>query len=87
MSTYKPFIAGEAPLGTVVQIGRDTLAEREAAAEFQRYLFQYFENLTSGQTGWGVTFNEWLEMTQGWKHHGRKKYERRMSIKEAFGCK
>jgi hypothetical protein len=76
------FIADEAPLGTIVQIGRDTPDERIARAEFHRYLFQYFEQLTSGQTGWGVDFNAWLEMTQGWKHHGRKKYERVMSLGE-----
>jgi len=78
----RPFIADEAPIGTIVQIGRDTPDERIARAEFHRYLFQYFEQLTSGQTGWGVDFNAWLEMTRGWKHHGRKKYERIMSIEE-----
>ena len=78
----RPFIAGEAPLGTIVQIGRDTPDERIARSEFHCYLFQYFEQLTSGQTGWGVDFNAWLEMTRGWKHHGRKKYERIMSIGE-----
>jgi len=78
----RPFIADEAPLGTIVQIGRDTPDERIAGSEFHRYLFQYFEQLTSGQTGWGVDFNGWLEMTRGWKHHGRQKYERIMSIGE-----
>mgnify|MGYP006352244651 CR=1 FL=1 len=78
----RPFIADASPLGTIVQIGRDTPDERIARAEFHRYLFQYFEQLTSGQTGWGVDFNAWLEMTRGWKHHGCKKYERIMSIED-----
>jgi len=78
----RPFIADEAPLGTIVHIGRNTPDERIAHSEFHSYLFQYFEQLTSGQTGWGVDFNAWLEMTRGWKHHGRKKYERIMSIGE-----
>ena len=76
------FIADEAPLGTIVQIGSDTPDERIARSEFHRYLFQYFEQLTSGQTGWGVSFNAWLEMIKGWKHHGRKKYERVITIVE-----
>jgi hypothetical protein len=78
----RPFVADEAPLGTIIQIGRDTPDERIARSELHRYLFQYFEQLTSGQTGWGVDFNAWLEMTRGWKHHGRRKYERIMSIGE-----
>jgi hypothetical protein len=78
----RPFVADEAPLGTIVQVGRDTQDERLARSEFHRYLFQYFEHLTSGQTGWGVDFNAWLEMSRGWKHHGRRKYERIMSIGE-----
>jgi hypothetical protein len=78
----RPFIADEAPLGTIVQIGLETPDERLARSEFHRYLFQYFEQLNSGQTGWGVDFNAWLEMTRGWKHHGRRKYERIMSIGE-----
>jgi hypothetical protein len=78
----RPFIADEAPLGTIVQIGIETPDERLARSEFHRYLFQYFEQLTSGQTGWGVDFNAWLEMTRGWKHRGRRKYERIMSIGE-----
>lgn len=78
----RPFIADEAPLGTIIHIGRETPDERLAQAEFHRYLFQYFENLSSGQTGWGVDFHAWLEMSRGWKHHGRKKYERIMSIGE-----
>lgn len=81
----RPFIADEASLGTIVQIGLGTPDERIARSEFQRYLFQYFEQLTSGQTGWGVDFNSWLEMTRGWKHHGRKKYERIMSIEDMIG--
>lgn len=81
-TVVQPFIADEAPLGTTVQIGCDTPDERIARSEFHRYLFQYFEQLTSGQTGWGVDFNAWLEMARGWKHHGRKKYERIMSIGE-----
>jgi hypothetical protein len=79
---FRPFIADEAPLGTIVQIGLGTPDERLARSEFHRYLFQYFEQLNSGQTGWGVDFNAWLEMTRGWKHHGRRKYERIMSIGE-----
>jgi hypothetical protein len=78
----RPFIADSAPIGTVVQLGRNTPDERVARSEFHRYLFQYFEQLVSGQTGWGVDFNVWLEMTRGWKHHGRKRYERIMSIEE-----
>lgn len=71
-----------APIGFVVQIGSATPEQRIAKSDFNRYLFQYFEEISSGQTGWGVDFNAWLEMRKGWKHHGSKKYERIMSIEE-----
>lgn len=65
-----------APVGTIVQVGSKTPDERITHAEFHRYLFEYFEQLSSGQTGWGMDFNAWLEMVKGWKHLGLRRYER-----------
>ena len=64
-----------APVGTVVDLATDKLA----SADFQRYLFNYFEELTSGQTGWGIDFISWLKISKGWKHLGLRKFERECS--------
>ena len=77
------FIADDAQPGTIVKIGHNTPNERLAKAAFNRYLFEYFEQLSSGQTGWGVDFNTWLEMVKGWKPLGFRTYERVIPCDEA----
>jgi hypothetical protein len=74
--TCIPIPIESAPVGTIVQVGSKTPDERIARAEFNRYLFEYFEQLSSWQTGWGVDFNAWLKLVKGWKHLGLRKYER-----------
>ncbi len=77
----RPFIPDDAPLGTIVELGRETPDERIAAMEFDRLLFQYFHSVSCGMTGWGLSFHDWLEI-YGWKHHGCRRYERIHSMQE-----
>lgn len=53
--------------------------ERE---QFRKYLFEYFEELTSGQCGWGVSFNDWVGAIKGWHHLGWNKYKKVHGIRE-----
>lgn len=68
------------PLGAKVSLwgSRDKFTARQRLAEivFQRYLFQYFGELQSGQTGWGIDFHGWLEISKGWKHLGSGEFEK-----------
>lgn len=70
------FFAKTAPVGTVVQVNETTKVGRVAKGEFNKLLFEYFESLSSGQTGWGVDFIDWLECKHDWKHHGRRIFEK-----------
>ncbi len=39
------------------------------------WLFEYFQELHSGQCGWGVEFNVWVSL-KGWKFLGCDRYEK-----------
>ena len=70
------------PLGTVIALHPcETPRTRLARAFFQKELFSYFEQLASGQCGWGICFNDWLEMN-GWKLIAFVSYERIPAITE-----
>jgi len=70
------FYAKTAAVGTVVRLMHKTSVGRVAKGEFNKLLFEYFESLASGQTGWGIDFIEWLEYKYDWKHHGALVFER-----------
>ena len=72
----KPFVVEKATIGTIIRIGQKTVNERIATNQFKKYLFQYFEELNSGQTDWCVSFKGWLEITYGWKCIGINEYQR-----------
>ena len=65
-------------IGSYVDIQDDleSFTSWKERQQFRRYLFEYFEELTSGQTGWGVSFNEWVCVVKGWKHIGGTEYKR-----------
>jgi hypothetical protein len=64
------------PLGTRITLHpSDTIRTRLAKAFFAKELFSYFEQVANGQTGWGISYNTWLEMN-GWKLTGFTTYER-----------
>lgn len=55
------------PLGAIVDfLGEDTIRTRLATAFFKKEMFRYFSELSSGQTGWGISYKDWLEIN-GWK--------------------
>ena len=70
------------PIGVIIQIGENTPSERLNASFFNKYLFQYFEELSCGQTGWGLNFLSWLEITHGWRQLGWHRYERIQKTEE-----
>jgi hypothetical protein len=64
------------PIGTVVKLHpEDTVRVRLAVLFFRKEMFSYFEQVSSGQCGWGVSFNAWLSL-QGWELVGRATYKR-----------
>ncbi len=64
------------PIGTIITLHpAETARTRLARAFFSKQLFLYFEQLVSGQTGWGISFTGWLE-TYGWKIKGLHTFER-----------
>lgn len=63
------------PIGTRIMLHSGYVRGRLAMHFFRSEMFRYFEQLTSGQTGWGISFNNWLEM-HGWKIVDYKTYER-----------
>ncbi len=59
------------PIGSEIIVGDTQTSEgRILNADFQKYLFAYFEELNSGQTGWGMDFLGWLSVTKGWVYKG-----------------
>lgn len=68
------------PVGSKIKLGEDTPEQRVAKSAFHRYMLEYFREVKSGKTGWGVTFMDWLRMAKGWLHtpytFGRKSFER-----------
>jgi hypothetical protein len=50
--------------------------------QFKKYFFEYFEELSSGQTGWGVSFNQWVSAVKGWKHLGGTEYEKIHGVRD-----
>lgn len=70
------FLGYGEPIGTRIALSsKDTARIRLANHFFHGEMFRYFENLASGQTGWGISYNDWLEM-HGWKLIGYRTYER-----------
>lgn len=70
------------PIGSVVKLHPCTdVRTRLARTFFNRQMFVYFEQVTHGQTGWGVSYNAWLDI-HGWKLIGRLTYERVPSLEE-----
>ena len=72
------------PLGTIIDLYGDSGTERLAKANFKRYMFEYFQELNSGQCGWGIDFITWLEISKGWKKEedNLSSYKRVMSCEE-----
>lgn len=64
------------PIGQIIQIGENTSEERLNARLFNKYLFQYFEEISSGTIGWNLSFDSWLDMFKGWKALEWNKYEK-----------
>jgi len=62
--------------------GKNDYKSWKEHAQFQKYLFEYFQELNSRQTGWGVSFNDWVGAVKGWKHLGMDKYEKEHGIRE-----
>ena len=70
------------PIGARIALHpADTPRSRLARHFFKTELFVYFGQLANGQTGWGLSFNDWLEL-KGWKLIGFMTYERVPSIEE-----
>jgi hypothetical protein len=65
-------------LGDIVDLSLDnTKEERLTAHMFESdYLFEYFKQLSRGQTGYGVSFIAWLELVKGWQHLGYKVFKK-----------
>jgi hypothetical protein len=65
-------------VGDVVDLHKEESEEdRLTKLKFESdYLFEYFKQLTTGQTGFGMSFNAWLEITKGWKHLGARVYQK-----------
>lgn len=76
MKTQNDFLDQAEPVGAQVKLGKDTPRGRLASSHFQKLLFQYFEELNSGQTGWGVSFTTWLKYIKGWKLLDMRTFER-----------
>jgi hypothetical protein len=55
------------PVGAVVTVERETPRGRLASLYFNKLLFQYFQELANGSTGWGVDFIAWLHISKGWQ--------------------
>ena len=68
--------ADDYPAGKILDLTLDTPESRIAKADFKHYQWEYFERLSNGSTGWGVSFIAYLELIKGWKHLGRRKFER-----------
>ena len=64
-------------IGSIIFLDEESkdLKSWRECQQFRRYLFEYFEELTSGQCGWGISFINWLEVIKGWKHHGLNYYK------------
>lgn len=65
-------------IGDDVDICDNSTPEARLIANiFKRdYLFQYFKELSSGQTGYGLSFNDWLYFAKGWLHISLRKYKK-----------
>ena len=78
-SNKKPsteFLGKKEPIGTVIALSDDSSKGRSAKRIFNQWLFEYFEQLSTQQTGWGISFIEWLKITKGWKLISHQTYER-----------
>jgi hypothetical protein len=58
--------------GDIVDLTKkDTPEERLTQKLFKEdYLFEYFKQLSTGQTGYGISFIGWLSVAKGWTHIG-----------------
>lgn len=64
-------------IGNVIKLDKSGSSyEKTAHHQFNKYLFEYFEELSTGYTGWGVAFTMWLELKKGWKIVGHKSMEK-----------
>lgn len=73
------------PIGTIIDLNADNGESRIAKAAFEKWLFEYFHNLSTGQTGWGISFRDWLRMIKGWEHIELRKFKRVLSVEEEDG--
>lgn len=76
------FAGWSEPIGaTVVIYPLDSVRARMAERFFCKELFKYFEELSSGQTGWGINFIVWLGW-RGWKLIDFQTFERVQAMEE-----
>lgn len=81
-ATSGDFLGYGEPIGSVVEIyPYSTGRERLARSFFDRELFTYFSELSSGQTGWGICYNGWLKI-HGWELIGFATFKRVQSVEE-----
>jgi len=76
--------ASEIPRGKVISINKYTPEGRCFKNDFHKLMFEYFESVTYGATGWGLSFLEWLSINHGWEHLGCHFFKRAYSVKETF---
>lgn len=70
------------PLGTRITLHpANTPRVRMAVRFFEKEMFDYFHQLVSGATGWGICYRDWLEIN-GWKLIGFTTFERVRSIED-----
>lgn len=70
------FNAQTEPIGMKVKLEKETPRGRLAQFQFDKWMFEYFRELNDGSTGWGISFMSWLEIAKGWRHLGRREFER-----------
>jgi hypothetical protein len=71
------FLGNNEPIGATITLDNRTPRNRLASCFIEsEMLFRYFESLSNRSTGWGISYNKWLEVMHGWKHVGYKTYER-----------
>ncbi len=80
MKTY-PFLEQEELFGAEVNLEEDSPRGRLAKSYFNKLLFEYFEQLAAGASGWGTNFHGFL-FFRGWNHLRGKKFVRIRSAEE-----
>lgn len=58
------------------------LTDTYAGGVFKGYLVRYCEELRDGETAWGVSFVQWLELRLGWRLIGPNTFRRVKTIGE-----